>query len=79
MIGRLFQSRRLITTAAHDIMSGGIGEQLVLPKGTGFGLKDGALDKGAFRKAIPVLAAKVAPEKAGVVLKAPVMKKCVIS
>ena len=58
-------------------MSEGISKHLVLPKGRGFGLRDGALDKDAFRKVIPVLAAKVPPEKAGVLLKAPVLKRCV--
>ena len=55
----------------------GISEQLVLPKGSGFGIKDGALDKAAYRKIIPVLAAKVAPEKAGLVLKSPAMRRYV--
>ena len=59
-------------------MSEGISKQLVLPKGRGFGLRDGALDKDAFRKAIPVLAAKVPPEKAGLLLKAPALKRCVL-
>ena len=77
MIGRL---HRLFTTSAvYSIMSEGISKQLVLPKGRGFGLRDGALDKDAFRKVIPVLAAKVPPEKAGVLLKAPVLKRCVYS
>ncbi|KAI0778716.1 guanine-N-1-methyltransferase [Trametes elegans] len=59
-------------------MSDGISKQLFLPKGRGLGLKDGQLDKDAFRKVIPVLAAKVAPEKAGVLLKAPVMKRALL-
>ena len=58
-------------------MSEGISKQLVLPKGTGYGVRDGALDKDAFRKVITVLAAKVVPEKAGVLLKAPALKRCV--
>ncbi|KAI0363619.1 guanine-N-1-methyltransferase [Pilatotrama ljubarskyi] len=57
-------------------MSEGVSKELFLPKGRGLGIKDGKLDKDAFRKVIPVLAAKVAPEKAGVVLKSPVMKRC---
>ncbi|KAM5536047.1 hypothetical protein V8D89_010305 [Ganoderma adspersum] len=59
-------------------MSQGISKDLVLPKGHGFGLKDGALDKDAFRKIIPVLAAKVPAEKAGVLLKAPALKRSLI-
>ncbi|TBU34375.1 guanine-N-1-methyltransferase [Dichomitus squalens] len=59
-------------------MSKGISSQLVLPKGRGFGLKDGVLDKDQFRKVIPVLAAKVPPEKAGVLLKAPALKRALI-
>ena len=57
-------------------MSEGIIKHLVLPKGSGLGLKDGKLDKDAFKKVIPVLAAKVAPEKAGVLLKSPIMRRC---
>ncbi|CDO73097.1 hypothetical protein BN946_scf185007.g151 [Trametes cinnabarina] len=56
-------------------MSEGISKHLFLPKGSGLGLKDGKLDKNTFKKVIPVLAAKVAPEKAGVLLKSPVMKR----
>ncbi|KAI0756468.1 guanine-N-1-methyltransferase [Daedaleopsis nitida] len=59
-------------------MSKGISQHLVLPKGAGFGIKDGALDKTAFRKVLSVLAAKVAPEKAGVLLKATPMKRLLI-
>ncbi len=59
-------------------MSEGISKQLVLPKGHGFGLKDGGLHKDAFRKVIAVLAAKVPAEKAGVLLKAPALKRCVL-
>ncbi|KAI8981136.1 guanine-N-1-methyltransferase [Trametes punicea] len=59
-------------------MSEGISKHLSLPKGRGLGLKDGKLDKNAFRKVIPVLAAKVAPEKAGVLLKSPVMKRSLL-
>ncbi|KAI0334419.1 guanine-N-1-methyltransferase [Cubamyces sp. BRFM 1775] len=59
-------------------MSEGIIKQLVLPKGRCLGLKDGKLDKEAFKKVIPVLAAKVAPEKAGVLLKSPIMKRSLI-
>ena len=77
MIGRL--NRLFATSAVHSIMSEGISKQLVLPRGRGFGLKDGALDKDAFGKVVPVLAAKVPPEKAGVLLKAPVLKRCVYS
>ena len=56
-------------------MSEGIIKHLVLPKGSGLGLKDGKMDKEAFKKVIPVLAAKVAPEKAGVLLKSPIMRR----
>ncbi|RPD82186.1 hypothetical protein L226DRAFT_564791 [Lentinus tigrinus ALCF2SS1-7] len=59
-------------------MSEGISKQLVLPKGSGFGVKNGAIDKDAFRKVVTVLAAKVAPEKAGVLLKAPALKRSLI-
>ncbi|KAI0660588.1 guanine-N-1-methyltransferase [Cubamyces menziesii] len=59
-------------------MSEGIIKHLVLPKGSGLGLKDGKLDKDAFKKVIPVLAAKVAPEKAGVLLKSPIMRRSLI-
>ncbi|KAI0361046.1 guanine-N-1-methyltransferase [Trametes cingulata] len=59
-------------------MSEGISKELFLPKGRGIGIKDGKLDKDAFRKVIPVLAAKVAPEKAGVLLKSPVMKRSLL-
>ncbi|KAI0652393.1 guanine-N-1-methyltransferase [Trametes meyenii] len=59
-------------------MAEGISKHLFLPKGTGLGLKNGQLDKDAFNKVIPVLAAKVAPEKAGVLLKSPVMKRSLI-
>ena len=77
----LRQTRRLITTAASGVnshMSEGIIKHLVLPKAPGFGIKDGALDKDAFRKVLPVLAAKIAPEKAGVLLKAPVLRRYVL-
>lgn len=77
MIGRFCQSRRFITFAVHN-MSEGISKQLVLPKGHGFGLKDGGLHKYAFRKVIAVLAAKVPAEKAGVLLKAPALKRSLI-
>ncbi|KAI0715019.1 guanine-N-1-methyltransferase [Earliella scabrosa] len=59
-------------------MSEGIIKHLVLPKAPGFGIKDGALDKDAFRKVLPVLAAKIAPEKAGVLLKAPALRRSLI-
>ena len=74
----LEQTRRLISTATpavNSIMSEGISKHLVLPKGAGFGIQNGALDKDAFKKVLPVLAAKVSPEKAGVLLKAPVLKR----
>ncbi len=75
----IIQSRRFIATATSSVnsMSEGISKQLVLPKGSGVGVKNGALDKDAFRKVVTVLAAKVAPEKAGVLLKAPALKRCV--
>ena len=69
--------QRFITSAVHNIMSRGISQQLVLPQGGGFGLKGGVLDKEAFCKTISVLAAKVPPEKAGVLLNAPALRKCV--
>ena len=77
MIGRLFQFCRSIIPTAHN-MSRGISEHLTLPKGTGFGIKNGELDKGAFRRVIPVLAARVAPAKAGVLLKSQAMRGCVV-
>ena len=77
MICRFCSSRRFIASAVHN-MSQGISKHLVLPKGHGFGLKDGALDKDAFRKVIPVLAAKVPAEKAGVLLNALALKRCVL-
>ena len=58
-------------------MSEGISKYLVLPKGTGFGVRNGQLDKDAFRKTIAVLAAKVAPEKADILLKSSELKRCV--
>ncbi|KAH9920236.1 guanine-N-1-methyltransferase [Epithele typhae] len=60
-------------------MPKGIGELLTLPAGAGLGLKDGALDKSAFRKVIPVLAAKTAPETAGTLLKAPALRGTLIN
>lgn len=84
MIARfaISQPRRLIATAANRldsaIMSEGISRHLVLPKGGGFGVKDGLLDKSAFLKALPVLAAKVDPAKTGVLLKAPALKRYVM-
>ncbi|KAI0639944.1 guanine-N-1-methyltransferase [Trametes polyzona] len=77
MLLRLWQTRRLINTPVH-IMSEGISKHLFLPKGLGLGIKDGKLDKDAFRKVIPVLAAQVPPEKAGVLLKSPVMKRTLL-
>ncbi|OJT04443.1 tRNA (guanine(37)-N1)-methyltransferase [Trametes pubescens] len=59
-------------------MPEGISKHLFLPKGRGLGLKDGKLDKEPFRKVIPVLAAKVPPEKAGVLLKSSVMKRSLL-
>ncbi|KAI0800742.1 guanine-N-1-methyltransferase [Fomes fomentarius] len=59
-------------------MSEGISRHLVLPKRAGFGVRDGKLDKDAFRKVIPTLAAKVAPEKAGVLLQSPALKRSLI-
>ncbi|EIW63983.1 guanine-N-1-methyltransferase [Trametes versicolor FP-101664 SS1] len=59
-------------------MPQGISQHLFLPKGRGIGLKDGKLDKEPFRKVLPVLAAKVAPEKAGVLLKSSVMKRSLL-
>ncbi len=73
-------TRRLITTvttAVHSIMSEGISRHLVLPKGVNLGICDGNLDKDAFRKVIRTLAAKVPPEKAGVLLKSPSLKRYV--
>jgi hypothetical protein len=40
------------------------------------GMKD-SLNRDAFRKSIPILAARVSPNKTGTVLKSPVMKKFV--
>ena len=77
MISRFCFCRRLITSTVYN-MSEGISTHLVLPKGRGFGLKDGVLDKDAFRKVIPVLAAKVPAEKAGILLKAPALKRCAL-
>jgi len=37
------------------------------------------LDKGAFKKTLPVLAARIAPEKTGLFLKAGPLKRCVES
>lgn len=74
MLSRLWQTRRFINTVVHN-MPEGISQHLFLPKGRGLGLKDGMLDKESFRKVFPVLAAKVAPEKAGVLLKSSVMKR----
>ena len=75
MTGRFCLSRRLIPSAVHN-MSEGVRKQLVLPKR--HGLKGGTLDKDAFRRIIPILAAKVPPEKAGILLKAPALKRCAL-
>ncbi|KAH9858334.1 guanine-N-1-methyltransferase [Lenzites betulinus] len=59
-------------------MSEGISKYVRLPKGHTVAIKDGSLDKDAFKKTIPVLAAQVAPGKVGLLLNSPVMKRTLL-
>ncbi|KAI0828972.1 guanine-N-1-methyltransferase [Trametes gibbosa] len=59
-------------------MAEGISRYVSLPKGLNLGIKDGVLDKEAFKKVIPVLAAQVVPGKVGTLLNSPIMKRSLL-